>query len=77
MLADASVSRFQELNPLGHRLLDNPWQLALFKVSAASVGTAVLLMLRRRRTAEVAAWWMCLIYTVLMLIWTSFFALAG
>jgi hypothetical protein len=66
------AGHLNELNPLGRMLLDDSTALMLFKGGFVALGTTVLLVLRRYRGAEVASWWLCLIYALLTLRWTTY-----
>ena len=63
--------RFHELNPLGGLLMGSSVALAVYKIGAVALGSAVLLAYRRYRGAEVAVWWLCLVYAVLSFRWAT------
>jgi hypothetical protein len=66
------AGHLNELNPLGRMLLDDSAALMLFKGGFVALGTTVLIVLRRYRGAEVASWWLCLVYALLTLRWTTY-----
>jgi hypothetical protein len=64
-----------ELNPMAGSLIQTPWALAAFKLSATLVGATILLGLRRQRRAQVASWWLCLVCSLLTFRWVAFHSL--
>jgi hypothetical protein len=68
----AQSGQMQELNPLGSRLIDDPRNLAGFKMGITLPAIGLLWLLRQHKRAQVAAWWACLILTIVMFRWLTF-----
>jgi uncharacterized membrane protein YgcG len=62
----------RELNPVGSRLIENPYALAVFKISITSMSLALLFYLRQKPLARKATWWCCLVLTLLTARWLTF-----
>jgi hypothetical protein len=65
----ANAKEILELNPIGTHLIQDPRQLAGFKVSITFACLAIIWLLRRHKRAQVAAWWICLVLTLLTCRW--------
>ncbi|HIG30842.1 MAG TPA: hypothetical protein EYQ50_24780 [Verrucomicrobiales bacterium] len=63
---------FSELNPLAARMMDTPFNLAVFKATMVLISSAIVLKLWRYHAAQTAAWWMCLICTTVVFRWVAF-----
>lgn len=61
----------KELNPFGSRLLEDPFQLMVFKISLTALAVGLIFGLRRYRRAQEASWWGCLLLTVLTVRWLT------
>ncbi|MBN2131957.1 MAG: hypothetical protein JW741_20820 [Sedimentisphaerales bacterium] len=60
-----------ELNPVANSLMANFSHVVVFKL-ALTVGAAALFLIARRcRLAQVGSWWVGVVYTVLILRWTT------
>ncbi|WP_233215409.1 DUF5658 family protein [Rhodopirellula bahusiensis] len=62
----------RELNPVGSRLIENPYTLAVFKILITSMSLALLFYLRQKPLARKATWWCCLVLTLLTARWLTF-----
>ncbi len=71
-LVASEAGQMRELNPLGSRMIDNPYYLVTFKLVATLIGCGVLYSTRYHQRARKAAWWMCLVLTVLTFRWLVF-----
>jgi Domain of unknown function (DUF5658) len=67
----ANAGQLRELNPIGSHLIENPRQLAGFKIGITMPSLALLWLLRKHKRAQVAAWWVCLILTFVTLRWLT------
>ncbi len=65
----------RELNPLGNRLIENPMQLAVFKLTVVSGSIGLLYWLHQRPIAQLASWWSCLLLTLVTARWLTFNAM--
>jgi hypothetical protein len=68
----ASNNQMRELNPIGSHLIEDPRQLAGFKVGVTFSCLALLWLLRKHKRAQIAAWWVCLILTLVTIRWLTF-----
>lgn len=73
----ADGGMLQELNPLGRHLIEDPRQLAGFKMGATLPAVGVLWLLRRYKRAQVAAWWVCFVLTLVAFRWLTFHSLSA
>lgn len=62
----------RELNPLGSRLIADPSQLILFKLSITAFAIGLLYWFHQAPLAQRASWWCCLILTLLTARWLTF-----
>ncbi len=62
----------RELNPIGGKLISNPAQLLVFKVSLTALALGLLFWLRSVPLARKATWWCCLVLTLLTVRWLTF-----
>ena len=67
----------QELNPLGRHLIEDPRQLAGFKMGATLPAVGVLWLLRKYKRAQVAAWWVCFVLTIVAFRWLTFHSISA
>ena len=67
--ASSGNAHFEELNPLGSRLLLDGSSPLVFKVATLAVSVLLLFVLRRYRGAQMASWWMCMVCTLLTFRW--------
>jgi hypothetical protein len=65
------AGQMRELNPVGSHLLQDPRQLAGFKIGATLPSLGLLWLLRRHKRAQVAAWWICLILVFVAFRWVT------
>lgn len=73
----ADGGMMQELNPLGRHLLEDPRQLAGFKMGATLPAVGVLWLLRKYKRAQVAAWWVCFVLTIVAFRWLTFHSISA
>ncbi|MCA9047468.1 MAG: hypothetical protein KDA89_01990 [Planctomycetaceae bacterium] len=66
-----------EVNPIGHKLIDNPELLILFKITLTAAALSILYTSRRHRTAQLACWWTCLILVLVTARWLTVSALVA
>lgn len=66
------AGQMQELNPLGHQLVDHPLFLILFKGAATLTAIGVLYAVRMYPRGQLATWWACLILTLVTIRWVAF-----
>lgn len=62
----------REVNPLAAGLIDSPMSLAVFKITATSLGFALLYVLRTQRRGQEVTWWMCLVCVLVTFRWVMF-----
>lgn len=67
-----SAGTMRELNPLGSRLIEDPFLLVAFKLVATGTSIGILYSLQQRPVARVASWWCCLLLTLLTARWVVF-----
>lgn len=75
LAADSGL--IKELNPLGRQLLEDPRQLAGFKMGATLPAVGVLWLLRKYKRAQVAAWWICFVLTIVAFRWLTFHSMSA
>jgi len=61
-----------ELNPLATPLLAHGPSVVAFKLSLTAGAAIVFLVARAHRLAQVGSWWMGVVYTILILRWTTY-----
>jgi hypothetical protein len=71
-LAASQAGSIREMNPLGNRFIDDPWQLIAFKTIVVVFSAGLLYRLHQRPIAQVASWWSCLVLTLLTARWLTF-----
>lgn len=71
-----SFTSFNELNPLGRRLLQQNGfaGLVLMKMTLTALGGSIFWRLRGHRRAEAALWGVVIIYVLLTVRWSNFTA---
>ena len=67
------IGGFHEVNPLARMMLGNPSVLIVFKLSAALLASSVFIIYRRHWLTELACWAFAMVYTVLSLMWTTYY----
>jgi hypothetical protein len=75
----ANADQIRELNPIGNLWIEDPRNLAGFKVAVTFSCLALLWLLRKYKRAQIAAWWVCLVLTLVTCRWvlmTSLFVTA-
>lgn len=66
------VGGLWELNPFARALMERNPMIVTFKL-ALTIGTAILFLVTRyHRLAQLGSWWAAVLYTVLILRWTTF-----
>jgi len=71
-LIASSMGGLWELNPFASPIIHQHSGVVIFKLGL-TVGAAILLMVtRRHRLAQIGSWWAGVLYTVLILRWTTF-----
>jgi hypothetical protein len=71
-LIASSMGGLWELNPFASPIIHQYYGVIVFKVGL-TLGAAILLMVtRRHRLAQIGSWWAGVLYTVLILRWTTF-----
>jgi len=60
-----------ELNPVADSLMTNFSHVVAFKLALTAGAAALFLIARRCRLAQVGSWWIGVVYTVLILRWTT------
>ena len=71
-IAATNAGTMRELNPLANRLITDPTQLMLFKLTVTGTAIGILYLLHNRQFAQVATWWCCLLLTLLTARWVVF-----
>lgn len=71
-LLASQAGQMIELNPLGSRMVDDPYSLVAFKISLTLASCGILFAFRRRHSARLASWWLCLALTLLTFRWLVF-----
>jgi len=66
------VGGLWELNPLTSPLMDQNSAVVMFKLGLTAGAAILLLAARRHRLAQVGSWRAGVLYTVLILRWTTF-----
>ncbi len=67
------IGNFEETNPFARMLLHNTTLLVTFKLAAVGTATIIFIIFRRHWLTEMACWSFCFVYTVLSLMWTSYY----
>ncbi len=62
-------AHFQEMNPLGSRILLDGNALTLFKLSSVLASLTLLFVLRKYKGAQLASWCVCMICTLVTFRW--------
>lgn len=71
-LLASQAGQMVELNPLGSRMVDDPYSLVAFKISITLASCGILFAFRRRHSARLASWWLCMALTLLTCRWLVF-----
>jgi hypothetical protein len=69
LISQAGVMK--ELNPFGSQMINDPFQLTVFKVAMTAIAVGLIFGLRRYRRAQEASWWGCLLFTILTVRWLT------
>jgi hypothetical protein len=67
--AHAQNLHFQEVNPVGSRILADGISPLTFKLATLLVSLLLFVRLRRFRGVQVASWWMCFVCTLVTFRW--------
>jgi len=71
-LIAGSVGSIWELNPFASPIIHQNSEIVLFKLGITVGAVILLLVARRHRLAQVGSWWAAVLYTVLILRWSTF-----
>jgi len=66
------VGGLWELNPFASRLMQDAPMVVMFKLALTAGAAILFLVTRRHRLTQVGSWWIGVVYTVLILRWTTF-----
>jgi len=68
----SNVGGLWELNPFAGSIINQKSGIVVFKLGMTAGAAILLLVTRRYRLAQVGSWWIGVLYTVLILRWTTF-----
>jgi len=68
----SNVGGLWELNPFAGSIINQKSGIVVFKLGMTAGAAILLLVTRRYRVAQVGSWWIGVLYTVLILRWTTF-----
>ena len=68
----AQAGQMRELNPVGAKLIEDPFSLIVFKSITTLMSCGILLVLRQFHIARLASWWLCLACTIVAFRWLTF-----
>jgi hypothetical protein len=71
-LIAVSVGSIWELNPFASPIIHQNYQIIVFKLGITIGAVILLLLARRHRLAQIGSWWAGVLYTVLILRWSTF-----
>ncbi len=71
-LSASSMGGLWELNPFASPIIHKSSVVVVFKLGLTVGAVILLLMTRRHRLAQIGSWWIGVLYTVLILRWTTF-----
>ena len=66
------VGGLWELNPFASRLMQDVSMVVIFKLALTAGAAILFLATRHHRLTQVGSWWVGVVYTVLILRWTTF-----
>jgi len=66
------VGGLWELNPFAGRLMQDAPMIVMFKLSLTAGAAILFLLTRHHRLTQIGSWWAGVVYTVLILRWTTF-----
>jgi len=66
------VGGLWELNPFASRLVQDAPMIVMFKLALTAGAAILFLTTRHHRLTQVGSWWVGVVYTVLILRWTTF-----
>ena len=66
------VGGLWELNPFAGRLMQDAPMVVMFKLALTAGAAALFLVTRHHRLTQIGSWWIGVVYTVLILRWTTF-----
>jgi hypothetical protein len=66
------VGGLWELNPFASRLMQDASMVVMFKLALTAGAAILFLATRHHRLTQVGSWWVGVVYTVLILRWTTF-----
>ena len=66
------VGSLWELNPFASRLMQDAPMVVMFKLALTAGAAILFLATRRHRLTQIGSWWVGVVYTVLILRWTTF-----
>ena len=66
------VGGLWELNPFAGRLMQDAPMVVMFKLALTAGAAILFLVTRHHRLTQVGSWWVGVVYTVLILRWTTF-----
>ncbi|MBN2316693.1 MAG: hypothetical protein JXM79_22385 [Sedimentisphaerales bacterium] len=68
----STVGGLWELNPFAGSIINENSGIVVFKLGLTAGAAILFLVTRRHRLAQVGSWWIGVLYTVLILRWTTF-----
>lgn len=71
-LLASQAGAMHELNPIGSKMIENPFQLVAFKILITLTAVGLLYFCRRLPLARQASWWSCLVLTLVAARWLVF-----
>jgi hypothetical protein len=71
-LIAGSVGSIWELNPFASPIIHQNSGIVIFKLGTTVCAVILLLVTRRHRLAQIGSWWAAVLYTVLILRWSTF-----
>jgi hypothetical protein len=71
-LIASSMGSIWELNPFASPIMHQNSEIVLFKLGLTVGAVILLLVTRRNRLAQIGSWWGGVLYTVLILRWSTF-----
>jgi len=66
------VGGLWELNPFASRLIQDAPMVVMFKLTLTAGAAILFLATRKHRLTQIGSWWIGVVYTVLILRWTTF-----
>jgi hypothetical protein len=71
-LIAGSVGSLWELNPFASPIIHQNSEIVIFKLGMTVGAVILLLVARRHRLAQISSWWAGVLYTILILRWSTF-----